>query len=119
VDQIAARIVKHRRSIAPERAQLIARTEVHAASNFGSLEAATSSRAPLVKIWVARPGARPAHAAARGQRQQLGDVFVVGGYDMDHPGDWSFGAPAALIVNCRCTMRYEVQLQPVARERAA
>jgi hypothetical protein len=118
-DQIAARIVKHRRSIAPERAQMIARTEVHAASNFGSLEAARVSHAPLVKIWRARGGARPAHASASGQRQQLADVFIVGGYSMDHPGDWSGGAPAALIVNCRCTMTYEVQLQPVARERAA
>jgi hypothetical protein len=117
VDQLAARIVKHRRSISPERAQTIARTEVHAASNFGSLEAATISRAPLVKIWVARAGARPAHASASGQRQQLDDTFVVGGYHMDHPGDWSGGAPAALIVNCRCTMRYEVQLKPTAAER--
>src|SRR4029453_18303548 len=82
-------------------------TEVHPASNCGSLEAATISRAPLVKIWVARAGARPAHAAASGQRQQLDDVFIVGGYSMDHPGDWRGGAPARR-PDCQLPMHDEI-----------
>lgn len=118
-EQIAARIVKHRRSVSPERAQTIARTEVHAASNYGSLQAATVSKAPLMKVWAARAGARPAHAQASGQRQQLNDVFWVGGYGMQHPGDPEGGAPVGLIVNCRCIMTYEVVIKPLAVRRAA
>src|SRR3954469_20907861 len=47
--QIAERIVKHRRSVSPGRAQTIARTEVHAAANYGSLAAAVEEPTPLEK----------------------------------------------------------------------
>jgi len=112
--QIADRIVKHRRSITPERALVIARTETHTAANFGSLTAVRDLALPMRKVWLARSGARPAHAAAGGQRQALDAAFSVGGYRMQHPGDSSHGAPAGLIANCRCVLTYES-----ARRRAA
>jgi Phage Mu protein F like protein len=120
--EIAERITKHRRSVTPGRAATIARTEVHAATNYASLEAAKESPAPLLKIWVARAGARPAHASAMGQRQLMDDAFVVGGYRMNYPGDPWGGAPASLLVNCRCVMVYEVtrdEPAPRRRPRAA
>src|SRR5512145_1987070 len=78
-DEIAARIVKHRRSITPERAQTIARTEVHAAANYGSLVAAELVTVPMEKIWIARADARDSHRAASGQRRALDRPFIVGG----------------------------------------
>jgi hypothetical protein len=118
-DEIAARIVKHRRSITPERAQTIARTEVHAAANYGSLVAAELVTVPMEKIWIARADARDAHRAASGQRRALDAAFVVGGYRMMHPGDGSFLAPAGLIVNCRCVMSFQVKRSQRPRRSAA
>ena len=120
-DEIAARIVKHRRSIAPERAQVIARTEVHTAANYGSLVAAADVRVPMRKVWVAQADGRTraTHAAAAGQERALADMFTVGGYLLGFPGDSSHGAPAALIVNCRCVMSYQVERRPARPRRAA
>ena len=116
--QIAERIVKHRRSITPERAMTIARTEVHAAANFGSLTAAQQVNAPLNKFWIARPDARDTHAAAGGQRRTLDAAFTVGGYSLKHPGDSSMGAPAREVINCRCVISFEIRW-PRGRRRAA
>jgi hypothetical protein len=118
IADIAARIVKHRRSITPERAQTIARTEVHAAANYGSLVAAELVTVPMEKIWIARADARDSHRAASGQRRALDSSFIVGGYRLMHPGDSSFGAPAGLVVNCRCVMSFEVKRRE-RRRRAA
>lgn len=104
-DQIAARIRKARRSISPDRAQTIARTEVHAAMNYGSFIAASDSNAVQDKVWLATPDgrARDAHAAASGQRRSLSEPFSVGGEALMYPGD--DGSPENTI-NCRCTLGY-------------
>jgi hypothetical protein len=108
-DQIATRIVKHRRSITPARAETIARTEVHAAANHGSLVAAHEVAIPLYKIWIAMPGAREAHAAASGQRRTLGQAFRVGGWPLMYPGDSTLGCPPDMVVNCRCVLSFSVR----------
>ena len=46
---------------------------------------------------------RPSHEEANGQRKPLGEPFIVGGYEMDHPLDGSRGAPLSEIANCRCS----------------
>lgn len=117
-EQIAERIVRHRKSITPERAQTIARTEVHAAANYGSLVAADTAAVPMYKIWISFAGARDTHAAAAGQRRSLDVAFIVGGYPLIFPGDSSMGAPAAEICNCRCVMTFEAR-RPSGRRRAA
>jgi hypothetical protein len=114
--QIAQRISYHRRSITPGRAQVIARTEVHGAANYGSLIAAAEERVPMVKIWVAMGGARPTHAAAAGQVRELSEPFQVGGALLDHPGA---AGPAAETVNCRCSMTYEIREARRPRRRPA
>ena len=119
--QIADRIVRHRRSIAPERAVTIARTEVHAAANYGSLVAAADVRVPMKKVWVAQADGRTraTHAAAAGQTRDLADLFTVGGYLLGFPGDSSRGAPAKEVVSCRCVMSYQVERRPARPRRAA
>ena len=117
-DQIAERIVKHRRSITPERAQTIARTEVHAAANYGSLVAADTAAVPMFKIWISFAGARDTHVAAAGQRRSLDVAFIVGGFPLAHPGDSTMGAPGEITINCRCVMVFEAR-RPSGRRRAA
>lgn len=46
---------------------------------------------------------RPSHEEANGQRKPLGEPFIVGGYEMDHPLDGGRGAPLSEIANCRCS----------------
>jgi hypothetical protein len=107
-EQIAARIRKHYRSIRQSRAETIARTEVHAAANYGSLSAAAESEQSLAKIWVDTPDARTrdTHVSAGGQKKPLREPFLVDGERLMHPGDGSMGASSENLVNCRCTLFY-------------
>jgi hypothetical protein len=63
---------------------------------------------PMDKSWLATMvGAaaettRPTHRAADGQRVPLDQPFIVGGVEMDRPGDPS--APINEVANCRCTL---------------
>lgn len=71
-----------------------------------------STGAPLaeaVKVWQAILDSRVRHwhAAANGQRQPLGEPFLVNGQRLRYPGDVSLGATASNIVNCRCSLRIE------------
>ena len=107
--QIARRISDHYRSIKRSRARTIARTEVHAAANYGSISAAEAENQPMEKIWIATPDgrARDAHIAAGGQRRRLDQAFNVGGERLQYPGDSTLGASAAMVINCRCFLRYQ------------
>lgn len=102
--QIARRIYKTRKSVSPERALLIAQTEIHAAANYGSLIAAQEERSPMMKVWRAMAGARPTHAAASGQKVALNESFSVGAAKLPYPGA---PGPPAETVNCRCSLTYE------------
>jgi HK97 family phage portal protein len=92
----------------PERIQRIVATEVVAASNYGSQQAALQSGLTLNKVWLATEDnhTRPTHAAADGQEVPIEDPFDVGGAQMMFPGDSSMGAPGSEIVYCRCTEFY-------------
>jgi hypothetical protein len=93
------------------RLEMIARTETMAASNRGSLELFRSWKASK-KSWMATGDdrTRPDHIDAWGRYSRGGtpgpipidDYFVVGGVQMQCPGDKS--APADQIVNCRCAV---------------
>lgn len=86
------------------RVEAIARTETVRAANKGTVELGREWGAKE-KEWLATMDgrARDSHAAADGQRVALDNNFRVGGYDMQHPGDASNGAPAREFVNCRCS----------------
>jgi len=92
-----------------ERIQKIVATEVVAASNYGSHEAAKASDLSLNKVWLATNDGhtRPDHREADGQTVGMDEPFDVGGEQLMFPGDTSLGASAKEIIFCRCTQYYE------------
>lgn len=105
---------RHYVDIVKWRAVRIARTEVMTASNRGSIEGARyvigrTGMAGVKKVWITAIDGREreAHREAAGQTAELDGSFIIGGEQMDHPGDPA--ASAANVVNCRCAIGYERQ----------
>lgn len=90
------------------RATVIARTEVISAYNGAATAQAAALPADVVggSEWIAtRDGrTRPAHAAADGQLQPIGEPFNVGGEELGYPGDPA--GRAANTVQCRCAVAF-------------
>lgn len=92
----------------PHRAVTVARTEVMAAVNAGAYAGAVRDAerrgdpAPF-KLWLATEDkrTRPTHVEADGQRTLLTSPFIVGGAQLQFPGDPR--GPAQEVINCRCT----------------
>ncbi|ORL93412.1 hypothetical protein A5N78_04555 [Prescottella equi] len=89
-------------------ARRIARTEIHAAMEAGSLAAAQASEDitgdKMYKRWLSTHDERTrlSHAVADGQMVRLTEPFIVGGTPIQHPAD-----PAGLAhetINCRCSL---------------
>lgn len=95
------RRVEHASALA--RGRVIARTEMTAAVNAGSLAAVRITGAAQSKTWLSAHDARTRrdHADANGQTVPISQPFDVGGWSMQYPGDPS--APAEEVCNCRCT----------------
>jgi hypothetical protein len=94
------------------RAEMIARTETHAAANYGSIGSVRNAEDKLgvtmLKTWLPTldDRTRPDHADMDGSEAiPLDDKFIVGGEEMDRPGDPA-GSPDN-VINCRCTLGYE------------
>lgn len=91
-----------------QRAEVVARTEVHAAVNAGHEEgmALLGEHGPRFKEWLATSDGRtrPTHAAADGQAVPRDSAFVVGGARLKFPGDPS--GPAEEVIQCRCVVLY-------------
>lgn len=96
------------------KARRIAVTEVNTASNKATYLAADQTGYNMNKFWiVAPPGVAKeerhvAIAGLNGQKRAMNEAFDVGGVQMMHPGDASLGAEADNIVNCHCSVGYEV-----------
>lgn len=93
----------------PNRAVVIARTETIGALNAGRSEAFKTVAeddpdAGLEKFWLATDDSRtrPTHNHAEGQRVPVGQPFIVGGAELQFPGDPS--GPPQEVIQCRCTM---------------
>lgn len=104
------RLLRHRGSV-------IARTEANRAMNAGRIEQIDQLlddgriRADMVtKVWQATPGdrTRDSHQALHEETVRWGEVFVspITGASLRHPHDEN--APAAETINCRCTLRVDV-----------
>lgn len=108
IDQIAKRIAKEFEGFDLNRARLIARTEIIAASNAGSQAAARAKGFPLEKEWVSTPDERTRswHSAVNGQKRPIDEPYVVRGEYLMFPGDDSLGASADNVVQCRCVEVY-------------
>lgn len=105
-DQLALRVQAALGSTL-SRAKTIARTEVVAASNAGSLAQLQFVGLEAKKEWVSTHDARtrPSHILANGQTVGLDAAFIVGGSTLRFPGDP--GGAAGQVINCRCTLAYE------------
>lgn len=88
------------------RARTIARTEMLSATNAGVLEGYRQSKVVVAKKWKCEcgPRSRETHRAADNTVVPIDEPFIVGGYQLMHPGDRSMGAPAREIACCRCAM---------------
>lgn len=93
----------------PNRAVTVARTEVMAAVNAGAYAGAVRDAARRgdpapFKVWLATEDmrTRPTHVEADGQRTLLTSPFIVGGAQLQFPGDPN--GPAEEVIRCRCTL---------------
>ena len=98
---IETQVKKEWRRQSKFRADRIARTELHRASQYGAQEGALATGLDLNKQWLTFLDGRerPAHAEANGQTVDMRGFFNVGGEQMSVPGR---GGSAANTVNCRC-----------------
>lgn len=87
-------------SITKERAAMIARTEVHGVTQYGTLEGYKQAGVPI-KIWTHVPGlqggVRESHQALDGQEVPIDTAFSNG---LQLPGSGSAGE----VINCECTI---------------
>lgn len=97
------------------RATVIARTEVIAASNAGSINQIRLVGLTGTKEWLATMDTRTrcSHLQADGQSVGIQDKFKVGGApcgvaeaDLDFPGDPT--GPPEEIIQCRCSMAFDL-----------
>jgi uncharacterized protein with gpF-like domain len=88
------------------RAETIARTESHSASQDAAFELAQESGLDLVKMWVSVEDGRTrdTHVEANGQIRELEETFDVGDEELYYPGDPS--GEAGEVINCRCVCVY-------------
>lgn len=96
------------------RARRIARTETTAAANTASLINAKESGVPMKKIWLSVHDnrTRHSHRMIDETKIDIDDPFNVSGTQMMQPGvrkqPNGLDVPGKEIVNCRCTLGYEV-----------
>ncbi len=108
---IADQIRKQFDTIKGARAARIARTEMGGALNHGALETARETQIrtqeEITKTWITilDGKCREAHCNTHGQVQPVDQNFEVNGFSMSRPHDP--GAPASMVVNCRCTMAFK------------
>lgn len=86
------------------RVQRVVRTEVIGASNNAALMGYKQSGVVEKKEWLTAIDGRERswHAEADGQVVGIDEKFIIGGEEMDSPGDG--GASPENVVNCRCTI---------------
>lgn len=116
-DEIDRAITRMQDKALKYRGDVIARTESINALREGQAQAIAqaveSSEIDVrdaSKVWDASGDAktRETHALADGQRVPVDQPFIVGGYQLMHPGDSSMGAPASETIQCRCRASYQI-----------
>jgi hypothetical protein len=90
-------------------AEMVARTQVIAASNAGGAartQLMPDEVRPRYQVWMATMDSRTraTHVAADGQAVPVGELFTVGASSMAYPGDPT--GSASETANCRCTQIY-------------
>ena len=107
-DEIA-RAISGVTAFSPYRSATAARTETHAAALFAQIESGRQAESDLdielVKTWLPTldDRTRDAHAEMSDYGAiPLDEKFIVGGEEMDRPGDPA--GSAGNVINCRCTL---------------
>lgn len=112
VQQIARNLDKfYLEDIIPNRALVIAQTEIGSATNWAQYNVAQEAAAmdvPMEKEWLSLRDdrVRDDHRSANGQRQPMDEPFLVGDDELMYPSDPS-GSPEE-VINCRCSVLYHV-----------
>lgn len=111
VREIARNILKVQ-NLSPFRAEAIARTEIHGAATFGSIQTVRQAEKEyglsMKKAWLPTLDERTRidHRAMGNEPAiPLDDKFNVGGEMLDRPGDAS--GSAENVINCRCALIYQ------------
>ena len=84
---------------------------------FGDTPAGVVARRVKEWITVGDDRVRPAHAAVDSDQVDADQPFRVMGEELMYPGDTSLGASAANVVNCRCSVSYDVESVASSRQR--
>jgi uncharacterized protein with gpF-like domain len=112
---IVDKLTKDIAGLSPERARLIARTEILTASNQASYFAAAKTGLLMKKRWLSAKDirVRNSHKMINGICIEMQDYFTVGNSKILIPGariqQNGLPTPAKEIVNCRCIVLYEPQ----------
>lgn len=104
-----------------ERGEAIARTETMTSLNAGRdqgirqlIEAGSITEDQVRKIWDSSGAdgrTRDTHLGMEAQERRLDEPFVTPmGYRLMHPGDASLGAPGSETINCRCVLRFSLDV---------
>lgn len=126
-DIINAAINQMQRRAENYRAETIARTESLNSLRAGQWEAIEQAvedlevpSAETVKIWSSSGDdgrTREDHLEMEGERVAVGEPFTLpDGSQLMYPGDSSLGAPPEQVIQCRCSVRYEIDFGEVARK---
>jgi HK97 family phage portal protein len=116
IAQIAERISAVYEFARDTRAERIARTETISAANAGGLEAMRQTGVQI-KEWLSSKDdkVRPTHEELDGTKVGIGEAFLSSsGAQLQFPGDPA--APAAEVVQCRCTLIAVAAPAPAADE---
>jgi HK97 family phage portal protein len=110
IDDLARRVERVMGNRIRSSGEVVARTEVSAASTIGSIESARQSGVVAQKEWLATFDARvrDTHAAAHGQRVGLDENFRVGDAMGPGPGMMS---KASESIQCRCSLRFVTDVE--------
>jgi hypothetical protein len=108
---VARDLSKQVTGIFRNRAKLIARTEMVKATNTAAMQSSSTSDFMYEKKWIPASDARTrADHAAMSSKDYIpfDQPFIVGGDQMNQPGDGSLGAGADQICNCRCKVVFRI-----------
>ncbi len=90
-----------------DRAMYIAANEANTIGNYREY-AKMVKQGYKYKTWITMRDdkVRHTHAEANGYKVGIFDSFHIGASEMSFPRDYSLGAGAEEIVNCRCSLKY-------------
>lgn len=100
----ASEALSQAHGFSPERAEVIARTEIIGAGHTGQFQSDLQSGIVIAKIWrqALDSRTRDSHKEAGGQTVAFDKPFKIGKSKLLYPSDRSLGAEAKEIIQCRC-----------------